>query len=295
MSYAEQSGQVLPVTRVRRVAVWDLVQFSANGVIFVLLGEQLPQIARRAATVMEDIGHQHWAWLAAYVLVVTLALAVLRVLWVWASMRLTLFGAARGGTPRPAPNWRLILVTSLAGVRGAITLAGVLTLPLTLQSGAPFPGRDVAIFLAAGVIILSLAAASLGLPYLLKSLTLPTEPMEQESEDRARVAAAEAAILAIERTLHDLGEGRIDADIYTQVGARLMELYRERISGRQKTGQEAIEARRSDAIERQLRLAGLAAERDELYRIARANSVSDEVARKLVREVDLQEARFGRN
>jgi CPA1 family monovalent cation:H+ antiporter len=295
MSYAEQSGQALPITRVRRVAVWDMVQFSANGVIFVLLGEQLPQIARRAATVMEDIGHQHWAWLIAYVLAVNLALATLRVVWVWASMRLTLFRAARRGEPRPVPNWRLIVATSLAGVRGAITLAGVLTLPLALESGAPFPGRDVAIFLAAGVIIMSLVAASLGLPYLLKGLTLPTERADQESEDRARVVAAEAAILAIERALHDLGEGRSDADIYTEVGARLMELYRERILGRQKTGQEAIEARRSDAIEWKLRLAGLQAERNELYRIARDNKVSDEIARKLVREVDLQEARFGRD
>lgn len=294
MSYAEQTGQALPITRVRRVAVWDLVQFSANGVIFVLLGEQLPQIARRAASVMEATGHRHWIWLAVYVVAVNLALALLRFIWVWTSLRLTLFRAARRGQSRPAPNWRLIVATSLAGVRGAITLAGVLTLPLILQNGAPFPGRDIAIFLAAGVIIMSLVAASLGLPYLLKGLTLPTEPMDQESEDHARVAAAEAAILAIERALHELGQGRNDADVYTEVGARLMELYRERILGRQKTGQEAIDAQHSDAIERRLRLAGLKAERDEIYRIARDNDVSDEIARKLVREVDLQEARFGR-
>jgi CPA1 family monovalent cation:H+ antiporter len=295
MSYAEQSGQALPITRVRRVAVWDLVQFSANGVIFVLLGEQLPQIARRAAVVMEGIGHRHWLWLAIYVLAINLALAILRFVWVWASLRLTLHRAARRGEPRPAPNWRLVVATSLAGVRGAITLAGVLTLPLAMPNATPFPGRDVAIFLAAGVIILSLLAASLGLPYLLKGLTLPMDAADQETEDHARVAAAEAAILAIERALHDLGEGRNDADIYTEVGARLMELYRERISGRLKTGQEAVEARRNDAIERQLRLAGLKAERDEFYRAARDNEVSDEIARKLVREVDLQEARFGRD
>jgi CPA1 family monovalent cation:H+ antiporter len=294
MSFAEQSGQALPVTRVRRVAVWDLVQFSANGVIFVLLGEQLPQIARRAASVMAGIGHGHWIWLVVYVLALNLSLAALRFLWVWTSLRLTLYRAARRGQPRPAPDWRLIVATSLAGVRGAITLAGILTLPLSLTNGAPFPGRDIAIFLAAGVIILSLVAASIGLPFLLKGLTLPTEAADQETEDHVRVAAAEAAILAIERALHDLGEGRHDADVYTEVGARLMELYRERISGRQKTGEEAADARRSDAIERQLRLAGLKAERDEIYRSARDNEVSDEVARRLVREVDLQEARFGR-
>ncbi len=72
-----------------------------------------------------------------------------------------------------------------------------------------------------------------------------------------------------------------------------MELYRQRISGRSKSGQEALDAQNTDKIERRLRLAGLRAERDELYRIARHSTLSDETARKLVREVDLQEARFG--
>jgi CPA1 family monovalent cation:H+ antiporter len=294
MSYSEQTGQALPVTRVRRVAVWDLVQFAANGVIFVLLGEQLPQIVRRAAVVVYDTGHRHWIWLVVYIVAINLALGALRFTWVWISLRFTLFRAAQRGETRRAPSWRLIAATSLAGVRGAITLAGILTLPLTLLDGTPFPGRDLAIFLAAGVIIVSLVAASLGLPFLLKGLNIPAEPGDLEGEDHARVAAAEAAILAIERALHGLGEGRSDADVYTEVGARLMELYRQRIEGRQKTGQEAALARQSDDIERQLWLAGLRAERDELYRIARHNAVSDETIRKLVREVDLQEARFGK-
>ncbi len=293
MSYAEQTGQAMPITRVRRVAVWDLVQFAGNGVIFVLLGEQLPQIVRRAAVLVQDTGHRDPIWLAVYIIAINLALAGLRFVWVWTSLRFTLFRAAKRGEKRSPPSWRLIVATSLAGVRGAITLAGVLTLPLTLMDGTVFPARDLAIFLAAGVIIISLAAASLGLPYLLKGLKLPPEPTYQEEEDHARVAAAEAAILAIERAVHDLGEGRNDADVYTDIGARIMELYRQRISGRSKTGQEAVEARKVDGIERKLRLAGLRAERDELYRIVRHSTLSDETARRLVREVDLQEARFG--
>ena len=166
-----------------------------------------------------------------------------------------------------------------------------MTLPLAMADGSPFPGRDLAIFLAAGVIIVSLVAANLGLPYLLTGLKLPPEPSFQEEEDYARIAAAEAAILAIERALRQRGEG--DVDVYTDAGARIMELYRQRIDGRSKTGQEAAEARRVDTADRKLRLAGLRAERDELYRIARSNELSDETARKLVREVDLQEARIG--
>ena len=293
MGYVEQTGQALAVTRVRRSAVWDTVQFAANGIIFVLLGEQLPQIVTGAAQVVRETGHHEPVWLLIYVVAINCALAALRFLWVWTSLRFTLFRAALKGQKPVVPSWRLIAATSLAGVRGTITLAGVLTLPLTMYDGSAFPARDLAIFLAAGVIIVSLIAASLSLPYLLQGLKLPPEPSQQEEEDRARVAAAEAAIQAIEQAQHDMGEGRGDTDLYADAGARIMELYRQRIDGRSKTGEERALARRMDEIERKLRLAGLRAERTELYRIARSRKLSDETARKLVREIDLLEARFG--
>jgi monovalent cation/hydrogen antiporter len=293
MSYVEQSGQALPVTRVRRSTVWDLIQFAANGIIFVLLGEQLPQLVTGAAQVVRETGHREPVWLVVYVVGINLALAVLRFVWVWTSLRFTLFRAALKGQHPYIPSWRLIAATSLAGVRGTITLAGVLTLPLTMNDGSVFPARDLAIFLAAGVIVVSLVAASLSLPYLLKNLELPLEPSHQEEEDLARIAAAEVAIQAVEQAQHDMGEGRSDADLYTDAGVRIMELYRQRIDGRSKIGKEALLARKIDEIERKLRLTGLRAERAEFYRMARARQLSDETARKLVREVDLLESRFG--
>jgi Na+/H+ antiporter len=293
MSYVERGGQALAVTRVRRSAVWDLIQFTANGIIFVLLGEQLPRLFTGAARVVPETGHLEPIWLVVDVVAITLALAALRFLWVWTSLRFTLFRAALKGQHSYIPSWRLIAATSLAGVRGAITLAGVLTLPLTMNDGSAFPARDLAIFLAAGVIIASLVAASVSLPYLLKNLELPPEPSHQEEEDLARVAAAEVAIQAVGRAQHDMGEGRDDTDLYTDAGVRIMELYRQRIDSRSKTGTEAALARKIDEIERKLRLAGLRAERNEFYRMVRARQLSDEIARKLVREVDLLESRFG--
>ena len=292
MSYVEQRGQALPITRVRRSAVWDLVQFTASGIIFVLLGEQLPRLITGAALVVGEAGHHEAIWLVVYVAAIGLALALLRFVWVWTSLRFTLFRAALKGQHPYVPSWRLIAAASLAGVRGTITLAGVLTLPLTMNDGSAFPARDLAIFLAAGVIIVSLVAASVSLPFLLKGLELPPEPSQQEEEDRARIAAAEAAIQAIERAQHRLGEGRSDADLYTDAGVRIMELYRHRIDGRSSTGKEASLARKIDEIERKLRLTGLRAERAEIYRIARARRLSDETSRKLVRELDLLESRF---
>ncbi len=292
MSYAEQSGQILAITRVRRNAVWDTVQFTANGVIFVLLGEQLPVVIKGAAQIVRETGHHDPVWLLVYVIAINAALAALRFAWVWVSLRFTIFRRTRSSQQIEQPSWRLIAATSLAGVRGAITLAGVLTLPLVMNDGSAFPARELAIFLAAGVIIVSLVAASVGLPFLLHGLKLPPEPSHREEEDRARNTAAEAAIRAVERVQHDLGEGRSDVDLYADVGARIMELYRERVEGRAKTGEEAQVVQKVEQIERELRLAALTAERTEFYRMSRARQISDETARKLVREIDLQEARF---
>lgn len=292
MSYAEQRGRATPLTRVRRTAVWDMLQFTLNGVIFVLLGEQLPRIVSGAARVVRETGHHEPVWLIVYVVAITVGLALLRLAWVWVSLRFTLFRASLRGQEFVRPHWKLIVATSLAGVRGAITLAGILTLPLVLDDGTPFPARDLAIFLAVGVIILSLTAASIGLPPLLKNLQLPPEPDHQQQEDKARITAAEAAIRAIEKVQHELGEGRSDIDLYAQAGARLMELYRLRIEGRSKTGQEAEQLKAMELIDRRLRLAAVRAERDALFRLSRQGRLPDDLARRLVREVDLAEARW---
>jgi monovalent cation/hydrogen antiporter len=159
---------------------------------------------------------------------------------VWISLRLTAKLAALRGEPvvRKA-NWRLVAAVSVGGVRGAITLAGVLTLPLVMPDGSAFPARDLTIFLAAGVIVLSLIAANLALPRLLRGLDMPVESAQEQEIDEARVAAAEAAIRAIERTLHELADSQSDADLYAETASRVMEVYRRRIEGRTQTGERA--------------------------------------------------------
>lgn len=106
------------------------------------------------------------------------------------------------------------------------------------------------------------------------------------------MAAAQAAIRAIERELHALADNRDDADLYAQAATRVMDLYRRRIEGRMQTGESAALIRRTDTAERQIRLAGLRAEREEIFRLARAQALSDEISRELVREVDLLEERL---
>jgi CPA1 family monovalent cation:H+ antiporter len=291
MSFAE-TGQALAVTRVRRTAVWDTVQLTANGAIFVLLGEQLPTILAGAAETVRHTGHAEPWWLGVYVLAIVCALAALRFAWVWASLRINWFRARRRGLPRPKTSSRLVLAMSLAGVRGAITLAGILTLPLALRDGTPFPARDLAIFLAAGVIIVTLLAATFALPPLLRGLQLPPEPEIQAQEETARLAAAEAAIRAIEATQHEMAKGRADADVNADAAGRVMELYRHRIDGRGLDEESAALRRRTAEIERKLRIAGLRAERNAIITATRAGDLSEDALRRLTREIDLLEARY---
>jgi Na+/H+ antiporter len=292
MSFGESSGQVLAVTRVRRSNVWDMIQFAANGTIFVLLGEQLPGILHSAVETVRMTGHHDPGWLLIYVLAINFALAAVRFIWVWIALDLSLFRARRRGVFIHRPNWRVLAAMSLAGVRGAITLAGVLTLPLFLADGTPFPARDLAIFLAMGVIILSLIAASIGLPLLLNGLDMPPEPSHQAEEDHARIAAAEAAIAEIERVQHDLAEGRPDADIYVEAAARTMDRYRMRIDVGSRADEEVALARQVEAIESRMVIAALKAERIAIFKLLRGRKIGSETARKLVRELDLMEARY---
>ncbi|WP_046868703.1 Na+/H+ antiporter [Microvirga massiliensis] len=290
MSYVEDPLRAPASTRMRRTVVWDMIQFAAKGTIFVLLGEQLPGIFSGAVETIQQTGsHDNPLWLAVYLTAITFALAAARFAWVWVSLRFTSFRASQ---PERRPSWKLVGATSLAGVKGAITLAGILTLPLALADGSPFPARDLAIFLAAGVIILSLVLATIGLPLVLRDLEFPeTDPAEIEA-DRARSAAGTAAIKAIERALHEVAEDEADPELYEQAGTRILSRYRQRVARNQSNEDSPESIRQARAIEKRLAHIGLRAEREEVLRLARNGHLGDEAVRKLVREIDLSEARL---
>ena len=290
MSYVELSGRAPASTRVTRTAVWDMMQFALNGMMFVLLGEQLPTILRGAASSVMQTGHGNPWWLAVYAFAISIGLTALRLLWVWVSLRLTVFNARYRGEGNVRPHWRLLLASSLAGVRGAITLAAVLTLPLAMPDGTPFPQRDVTIFLATAVILLSLLMASIGLPRVLQGLDFPEESALHREEDRARHAAALAAIEAI-RTARDLPQS-VEADVHSQAIAHVIGLYQHRLDYQQCDEDRSEQARLATAIERELRLAALQAEREAIFDMARRGEISDQTSRKLVREIDLVESRY---
>ena len=293
MSYVELTGRVSGSMRVQRTAVWNMLQFSFNGIMFVLLGEQLPGIVKRAIDTMGESGHHSAWWLLVYVLVINLALVLLRLGWVWLSLRWSLLRAKHRGEERQGTSWRIVVATSLAGVRGAITLAGVLTLPLFLPDGSAFPARDLVIFLAAAVILVSLVGASVALPRLLKGLELPADTGERKEEDLARRMASKAALAGVERKRQELVEHQSteNVQLYNDAAARVSLLYQRNLEKEQGPDTDPGKVARMEQGYRQLRSAGLTAEREELFRLTRRGRISDEISRKLIRNLDLLETR----
>src|SRR5690606_4814962 len=257
-----------------------------------LLGEQLPRMLRQLpeAAVASGGGNDVWHLLG-YVVVITLALGAMRFAWVWVAVRLAVFRAAWRGEKTKMPHTRLLAIIATAGVRGAITLAGVLTLPLLMPDGTLFPAREVVILIAMGVILLSLVIASVGLPLLTRGLTesLP-EPGRKDTEANARVAASEAAIRRIEKAVTEPLADERDVAARAEVAVHLLDVYRRHLDYGDMSGENVEDMRRRDEAERRLPLVALEAEREELYRLRRALATDDVVHQKLVREIDLMEA-----
>ena len=294
MSYVELTGRISGSMRVQRAAVWSTVQFSFNGIMFVLLGEQLPGIVQRAVDTLAVTGHSDWWWLAIYVVAINAMLVVLRLVWVWLSLRWNLLRARWRGEERAnQTSWRVVLAMSVAGVRGAITLAGVLTLPLMVPGGEPFPARDLVIFLAASVILVSLLGASLLLPRLLRGLELPRDDDSRRVEDLARTLSSKAALAAVEKARQQLVEGQTTTNVqlYNDAAARVSLLYQRNLEKGQGPDEDPEKVRRMEQAYRSLRAAGLTAEREELFRLTRHGQIPDEVARRLIRNLDLLESR----
>ncbi|QIB35053.1 Na+/H+ antiporter [Ancylobacter pratisalsi] len=289
MSWVELSGRALALTRIRRNAVWETLQFALNGAIFLLLGEQLPDIMSRVSASAAESGHPGLGWLALYVLAITGALAVLRFTWVWISVAISLHRHPAPAGGRTRPNWRLVTAMSTAGVRGAITLAGALSLPFVLPDGAPFPSRDLVILIAAGVILLSLIVANVSLPSLLDGIEGPPEPHRDLQERNARIEVAKAAIAALASAGErgDSGDG-----VYLAAVASVADSYRHRLSQLQPEATMPV----SDTIERhdeeELHILALKAERAAIVKLSRGHRVSADLAQKLLRETDLAEAAF---
>ena len=274
--------------RMQTMSLWTTLSFVFNGALFIVLGLQLPEIIRK---VPPELSSRHWLLEPVLtVLLLTLCLIALRFVWIWIG-DITAGFAARLGKRQAEPfGLRVRLAGSVAGVRGAITLAGILSLPLALQDGSPFPARDLVIFLAAGVIICSLVIASLALPVIARGLVEPGEDAGAAEERMARVGAAKAAIAHLESIAQtDEEEGDVPG-LKLAAANGIVAAYRRRIAASDEADEARAEVREAGRLEIDLRLAGIAAERDALRAMLRRGEINDHTARALFTEITLTEA-----
>lgn len=284
-------------TRILGNGVWSMLEFVFNGAVFVLLGLQLPDIVRAALRPNQHLWGTllNLGELMAYVGAISAVLIVLRFCWVWSAWRVMYFLGMRRGEITMKPGMRFTGVTALSGVRGAVTLAGALSVPLALPGGAPFPGRDLLIFLAAGVILLSLIGGSIGLPILLRGVRWPVEDPRNREMAEARLAASEAAIRAIESLQKVIARSgdELDTAVCAEAAARVMGRYRRALNAASATEEMRARAVRDVEVERRLRAAALQAERVELSRLRITHRINDETLREMLSEIDFAELALG--
>lgn len=177
-------------------STWTILIFILNGLVFVILGLQIP-------SVMNEIFKNPMfnnVEVSKYILIITAALLLLRFVWI--------YGAWWGGwllkkTQLPKPTLRYISITTVSGVRGAVTLAGAFTIPYVIADGSVFPERSLIIFIASGVILVTLVLASIFLPILAKSEKGKVEELKEEMERTAMIRTIDAAINSVREIMTD--------------------------------------------------------------------------------------------
>lgn len=287
-----QSGVIrnAPLTmRLRANSVWAMLEFVFNGMVFIMLGLQLPGILKNSITQAErDPNIETW-YLFAYVVLVYALLLALRFLWLWGMKRISLRCFKHNPLQFASYGMRDLWIASFAGVRGAITLAGVLSIPLFLTDGTPFPGRYQLVFLAAGVILFSLLVGVVALPLLLRGVEVTDVTAYRDEALMAKSVSAEVAIESLKKMQERLAvdtEENIDPQLLTEVSSRVIGSLRRRVM----TKENADEIREVENLERRFRLTALRAERGELYHLRATQKISNETLQKMLHDLDLLEA-----
>lgn len=275
--------------RLRANNVWLMLEFVFNGMVFLMLGLQLPAILETSVLqAKNDPNVQLWLLFTDIILIYA-SLMIVRFIWLFIVQYLSkkIFKTR----PMIFVNYSIrdLFIASFAGVRGSITLAGVLSIPLVLGDGKEFPARYELVFLATGVILFSLFIGVVLLPLILHDIKGIDNLVYQHEIQIARASMANAAI----KSLHKLEERiifstkeNINKDFLSEINARIISDMRRRIDGKEDLEKSLF----LENLERRFRLTALRAERSEVY-ILRANkNISNKTMIKLLHELDLMEA-----
>jgi monovalent cation/hydrogen antiporter len=271
---------IAPSTRMQLFGVWEVLTFFLNCFLFVMIGLQLP-------TILDALGGSSPGELILYGAVVSLAVIVTRLLWVPVFAYLPRRLSARIRERDPYPPWQQVLLVGWTGMRGAVSLAAALAVPLMTDAGHPFPQRDLIVFLTFCVILVTLVLQGLSLPALIRRLDVHDD-YETRSESKARLKAARAAIARVEELRNEewTRDDTMDRlhQLYEYRTRRFTARFREPEDG------QDYEAR-AEQYQRALREV-LQAQRDAIVQMRDSGTISSETMHRIERDLDLEDSRL---
>jgi CPA1 family monovalent cation:H+ antiporter len=269
-------------TRLRGGPVWEMIEFLLNGLVFILIGLQLPEILPNLSNDHLPVPVLIW-----YAALITLAVIIVRILWVIPVTYLPRLLFKKLRLRDPYPKWQHVAIIAWTGMRGVVSLAAALALPIHRADGTAFPGRDLILFLTFVVIFATLVLQGLSLPFLIRWLGIEDDGAVEKEEREARLLANQSA-LAWLKELTEPDAPKLDAL------NRLRIEYEDQILQLQSSDLQKVGAplRLFSSEFQSLSLAALQLERKIIIRLRNAGTISDEVLRRIQRDIDLAEARL---
>jgi monovalent cation/hydrogen antiporter len=255
-------------------SAWNLLVFLLNSLVFILIGIQLSGTTRLSGLPP--------AQLFLYGTLVASVAILVRFAWIYLATYLPRMASRRYRERHPAPPEAEVFIMSWCGMRGIVSVAAALALPLLMDDGAPFPQRDLIIFLTFVVIAATLVLQGLSLPPLIRRLEVGTDWSGHEEQQHAKFALTKAAIVAID-------ELAAKEKLPPELAERIRAEFAEKIALALPTGEVLHQG--GDPAKR-LRRVAIEAERRELIRIWRENRISDDVLHHLEEDLDYQESRL---
>jgi CPA1 family monovalent cation:H+ antiporter len=278
--YVSWNGPLLisSATRLQGVFFWDLFIYVIEGFVFLITGLQARTLVEKAQTFS-------LRELVIAVAVPTAIVIVARFIWVFPATYLPRWLSPSLRKRDPSPPWTWTFVIAFTGVRGVVSLAAALAIPLTLASGAPFPHRDLILFITFGVILLTLVGLGLMLPLVIRWLKLGHARETEEEQEYAReLAARHEAMEAALRQVEENAQARGLSD-------DALALARARYEARSRQFPKSVdEGWDAAALGARVRMDLITAEREYIYQLLRDGEINDETRRKIERELDLEEA-----
>lgn len=266
-------------SRIQNSGMREITLFLINGILFILVGLQLHPILAGLSGSTAPTTLTWWAVAISFVVI------FVRIGWILATVYLPLTFSLSGKRKASMP-WQHAAVVSWTGLRGGISLAAALAVPLTIGSGAPFPNRPLILFLTFAVILATLVIQGLTLPSLIRALGVGSDGSAEREETLARLKATRAAY---DRLKNLAKEPWVDRAVVDDLRGHLKATYAHQ-SGRQQRSLTPEDESRASAVAR-IRQELTAAQSREIVRLRDEGAIHDAVMHKIQRELDLEDLR----